>query len=190
MSQFSEIPTYNEIASALKKAKVDFQPSEIHGLMCGLICATPSDRKIHWETILLGKKKIPKSLDRVQYLFDSSYSQLAHFSFEFALLLPTENADINSRTEALGLWCQGFLTSLNKANVPIENREPGDATEAIADLIEISQVSFGDIAETEEDEAAYFELVEYVRLAVVMIYQELHPVSAPGQPLDGGDSLH
>lgn len=190
MSQFTDIPTYNDIASAIKKAKLPFQSSELHGLLCGIICATSGNNQGLWEAILLGKKKRPKSLDIVQSLFETSYDQLTHFSFDFFLLLPDDEADINSRTEALGLWCQGFLTSLNKANVPIENRAPGEATEAINDLIEIAQVSFGDIISTEEDEAAYVELVEYVRLAVVLIFQELHPESTPSQPLDGGDSLH
>jgi uncharacterized protein YgfB (UPF0149 family) len=47
------------------------------------------------------------------------------------------------------------------------------------DITEISEINFGDIAENDEDESAYFELVEYVRLSVLMIFHELKIDAAP-----------
>ncbi len=125
------------------------------------------------EKSILGKNKNPKYRESLQQLYEISYHQMSEFSFEFALLLPDDDININARTEALSLWCQGFLTGLKKSNVPIENREESDVTETINDILEIAQVKYGDIAEDDEDETAYFELIEYVRLGVLMIFQDL-----------------
>ena len=114
---------------------------------------------------------------------------MSEFSFEFTLLLPEDTADINFRTEALGLWCQGFLTGLNQSKIPIEEITSPEVTDALNDIMEVAQVEFGDIPSTDEDETAYYELVEYVRLVVLMVYHELKssPLIERG---DNDDLLH
>ena len=57
--------------------------------------------------------------------------------------------------------------------------------DAINDITEIAQVSFGDIKADDTAETDYCELVEYVRLAILMIYQELNtpPTKSKKKPL-------
>lgn len=172
MSNTPSLPSYDEITTALTSSPTQFDAAQAHGLMCGLLCATSDQSERDWEQLLFGhKQKKPHAI--LEHLYEASYQQMNEFSFEFSLLLPEDDVGINQRAEALGLWCQGFLTGLEHVKIPIQNRSPSDVTEALNDLIEISQVNYGDIAENEEDETAYFELVEYVRLAVLMIFQEL-----------------
>lgn len=185
MSTIPALPTYKEVTSALKNTPAKYHAAQVHGLMCGLICATSGKNDDHWQKQFLTEEN-KKSVEILQQLYETSYHQLSDFSFEFVLLLPEDTTDINQRAESLGLWCQGFLTGLEQGNVPITNRPMSEVTEAINDLVEISQVNYGDIAENDEDETAYFELVEYVRLAVLMIFQELRPVTPPAQ----NKSLH
>lgn len=168
MSRASSLDEFQELASALKKAGSDFHASQVHGLICGLICTTPKkfDNQI-WKKRILGKKnKVAENL--LHQLLETTYHELTEFSLEFSLLLPDDETDINDRTEALGLWCQGFLTGFGQ----VENREKNDVGDAIHDLIEIANVSYGQIPGNEEDEHAYIELAEYIRLAVLMIFQE------------------
>ena len=103
------------------------------------------------------------------------------------MLLPNDKTDINLRTEALGSWCQGFLSGLKQCHIPLENREPGDITDTLSDITEIAKVNFGDIKTTDEDEMAYFELVEYVRLAVLMLFHELNAIE-PDETIDGDEN--
>lgn len=189
MSTTSSFPTYKEVATALKKSPANYNAAQVHGLMCGLICATSGKSNTRWEPIILGNEKDPQMREILQRLYETSYHQMSEFSFEFGLLLPDDKIDINERTEALGLWCQGFLTGLEQGKVPIENREPSEVTETIEDLIEISQVNYGDLTSSDEDETAYFELVEYVRLAALMIFHELNADTMPGL-LSDNNSLH
>ena len=57
-------------------------------------------------------------------------------------------------------------------------RTPSDMTEAINDMIEIAKMNYEEVVAGEEDEAAYTELVEYVRMAAILIYQEMHELGA------------
>lgn len=182
MNTSSSLPNYAEITEALKKTPANYNASQVHGLMCGLICANSGKPDRQWESLLFGTTKDKQAVDVLLQLYETSYHQMSEFSFEFALLLPEDTLDINQRAEALGLWCQGFLTGLEQSKIPLENRPASEITEAIDDLIEISQVNYGDIATSDEDETAYFELVEYVRLAALMIFHELKSPSSPSNP--------
>lgn len=167
------LPSYSELVNTLTQAKINFTPSEAHGLLCGYLCAPSGANKTPWKKTLLGKNKNNACYELLQQIYEVSYHQMSDFSFEFSLILPDDEEDINIRTEALGLWCQGFLTGLEQSKIPIQRPEDNEFTETLNNLIEIAQVSYGDIADNEEDETAYFELVEYVRLGALMIFQEL-----------------
>ena len=173
----SSLPSFPEMNRVLEKLQLNDHPSQLHGLICGYICANEKKEAPEWDVFFSRVKKNKKLADLFVQLYESSYHQLTEFSFDFSLLLPTDDENINLRAESLGLWCQGFLSALRQANVPIENRDPSEVTDALEDILEIAQLNFGDIGENEEDEAAYYELVEHVRLSVLMIFQELQPHS-------------
>ncbi len=187
MSQTPLLPNYDDIKDALSDTR--FTPAEVHGLFCGYITATSGKVTHQWEKIILGKHKNPDALALLQSLYEITYHQLSEFSFEFSLVLPSDAIDINLRTEALGLWCQGFLSGLTQYNIPLQNREESDVTEILNNLIEIAQVNFGDIADDDEDETAYFELVEYVRLGALMVFQDLKAAN-PNTATDENDVMH
>lgn len=174
MSQKLSLPSYTELSEALKHADSVFQAAEVHGMLCGIICVSPDQNPSSWVKLILGTKKKQKDSEFLQELYTATHQQMGDFSFEFALLLPDDTTDINIRTEALGLWCQGFLTGLQQAPTPIEQHTSADAADALNDITEIAQVNHGEIMDSEENEAAYFELADYIRLAALMLYHEFH----------------
>jgi uncharacterized protein YgfB (UPF0149 family) len=177
MTLTSCLPSYNELSKLLLKIQPDLSPAEIHGLLCGHICTMPGKDDLRWKKILFHDKKYKKVLEVLSQFHAASYQQLSEFSFEFNLALPDDAVDINVRTEALGLWCQGFLLGLALAPTSNQNKVSAEITEALEDITEIAQINFGNIPENEEDETAYLELVEYVRLTILMIFDELRPVA-------------
>jgi len=172
MTQTPTLPSYEELSSLLLKFLPNSHAAQLHGLITGNICVT-SDNVDEIQKIFPEVKKNAKLLTILQEVYEKTYHLLSEFSFEFTLILPNDGIDINVRAESLGLWCQGFVTQLQENEALIRERVSDEAQEAINDFIEIAQVNFGDIATNEEDETAYFELVEYVRLSVLMIFQEL-----------------
>jgi len=170
------LPTYAELSRALSKTTLKLHPSQVHGLICGVLTGNLSGNPV-WEELVTGDKETGASHELLQSLYDSSAKQLDEFLFELQLLMPSEKEPLPERAEALTLWCQGFLTGLKVANVQIINREPGDVTEAINDMIEVAKMNYEEVVASEEDEAAYVELVEYVRMAVILIYQDLRDMA-------------
>lgn len=180
MSSSPVLPNYKKLTTLFKKMKSEFNASQTHGLLCGYLCTHPietSDPEL--DMSIFDVEVSPKAQPILTNLFKESYHSLKQFSFEFSLILPGEDADLNTRVEALGLWCQGFLIGIGQAATSLQKSKDPEIAEAISDLTEISQVNFGDIPENEEDEAAFLELVEYTRLSVLMIFNTIQSDSKP-----------
>lgn len=184
------MPTYQDLNAALSKTALKLHPSQVHGLISGILSANAKNNAA-WEEIITGGEEAVKTHELLQALYDTTANQLSDFLFEFQLVLPPDSEDLALRAEALTLWCQGFLTGLKSANIKIVGREPSDMTEAINDLIEIAKMNYEDVVASEEDEAAFVELMEYVRMAVILIYQESHPDSeTPAPTHSSSNQLH
>ncbi len=166
------LPNYTDVTTALDATETPFLVAQVHGFICGLLCATSGKTDNSWQKKVLAEHKSKAAREILQQLFETSFHLISEFSFEFTLLLPDDKTAINLRTEALGSWCQGYLSGLKHCHVPIENREPSEITDTLNDILEISQVNYDDLQQDEENEAAYFELLEYIRLAVLMIFHE------------------
>lgn len=171
------MPDFQTLNHALSDTTLKLHPSEAHGLISGVLSGDASG-KTPWEAIVTGDDDPAKTRELLQTLFEASAAQLDEFLFEFQLIMPPDSEDLTVRAEALTLWCQGFLTGLKLAKVQIVGRSPSDMTEAINDMIEIAKMNYEDVVANEEDEAAYIELVEYVRMAAILIYQEMHEQNA------------
>lgn len=169
VANMKQMPNYVELNRVLNKSSLKLHPSEVHGLICGILCSNKANK--NWEELIIGEEKEPaKTYELLQNLYNISAKQLDEFLFEFQLLLPEDSQHLNQRAEALSLWCQGFLTGLQSGKKNL--KRSSDINEAINDVTEIAKMNYEDVVENEEDEAAYIELVEYVRMAIILIYQD------------------
>lgn len=185
MQTTQSLPSYTELTNALQKTQALTEAAETHGLLCGIICATQGELPYDWEKQVIGPKPNPETSQLLQQAFDSSYQQISEFSLEFQLLLPSERTSLTNRTECLGLWCQGFLIGLNQREGLRELPFSTDAAEALEDITEIAQINSEETFDNNDNEAnetAYIELVEYIRLAILMLYYEMAPATAHEDP--------
>jgi uncharacterized protein YgfB (UPF0149 family) len=92
---------------------------------------------------------------------------------EFQPLLPTDDEALSVRTEALADWVQGFLYGLggstSGATLPLSPQ----SSEILADFAEISRAGEVGSEDAELEENAYAELVEFVRVGVQLMHEEL-----------------
>jgi uncharacterized protein YgfB (UPF0149 family) len=183
------LPTYTELDVALSKTKLKLHPSQVHGIICGILCGT-ADKNAEWEALITGDEVAPVVHKALVALYEATQKQLHDFLFEIEMLLPADAVDLSHRAEALTLWCQGMLTGLKIAQVPLMDREPGELTEAINDFIEIAKMNYEEVVSSEEDEVAYTELVEYVRMAAILIYQELQGDTTSANQIGSANRLH
>jgi uncharacterized protein YgfB (UPF0149 family) len=97
----------------------------------------------------------------------------------FQPLLPDDAEPLVQRVDGLAQWCQGFNHGLFVAarigDAEAELRS-GNTAEIVCDFADMAQVAVGDEEPDAEGEAAYVELVEYVRVSVQLVYEEFTAV--------------
>ena len=94
----------------------------------------------------------------------------------YPLLLP-DSASLTDRTGSLSSWCQGFIDGVGLAiaqkNVPIDSAGQDIIGEIIEDFSQISKLTSASVMNQDGEELAYMEVVEYVRVGVQLIFEEM-----------------
>ena len=183
------IPDYITITAALEKLDTEVTPSEVHGTLAGLLCAITSAKAELWQHNLWphmpqdsGDLLAAEALEIFNQLHDITRLQLNDPNCEFQLLLPVDDDHIDNRVNALGDWCQAYLVGLALGGIKDFAPLPDDAREVANDLVEIARAgSSYSLEGNEEDENAYAELVEYLRVGVLLINEELQPTKSSPQ---------
>ncbi len=94
------------------------------------------------------------------------------------VMLPEDATPLSVRTGALSEWCGGFLYGLALGGIREDLARSDTVEEVMKDFYDISHAGFVTQAPNEEDETAYVEIVEYLRMSVLLLYQELQAVPA------------
>ena len=183
------IPSYQALLSILETLETEATPSEVHGTLCGLLCAKVSAKAEQWQNSLFPQMERDEndllqteSLETLNQLHDASRLQLNDPNCEFELLLPDDAEPLETRVNALGDWCQGYLVGLTMAGISDFSPLPENAQEVANDMVEIARAGTSyDLEDSEEDENAYAELVEYLRVGILLINEELQPLQAAPQ---------
>ncbi|MGE3319708.1 MAG: UPF0149 family protein [Candidatus Berkiella sp.] len=174
-------PSFNEFASVLSAANTPFSAAYVHGLMSGLLCTDTRELPLVWEAFLTEPafSKLSADTELLNKLFVLTASHLESAPGAMLLLLPDDDAKMSLRLNALAKWCEGFLEG-----VTLENKglQLDIVKEALADLAEIKEVATK-TKSTKENEAAYTEVLEFVKVAVLLIYAECHPPQSAVNPL-------
>lgn len=180
------VPGFDQVAAALKAAGSPTHAAEIHGSLCGLACLLGPASAAPWIAEVMEDAGpaspgagIEAPLAELEALARATGASLEEGDMSFRPLLPDDAVVLTERADSLAHWCQGFAHGL------VVGGELGDAREAlgeglmgeiIGDITELARVAFtGDETEA-EGEAAYAELVEYLRVSVQLVFEEMLPV--------------
>ena len=185
------------LEDALRQCGSNWDASQTHGLLSGRLAIAGSDSGFDWlSQVLEGTEQADTIRDECEsmlgQLFEVTYRQLTERQSGFEPLLPSEDDCTVVRATALAHWCEGFLHALVAAHNGDELKtrlaaEP--LADIIRDMLQITRASADEDDNTESDDSAYTELVEYVRVAAQLVYEELadlrHPTREPAV-----DALH
>lgn len=187
-SPIAELPEFDVMVRMLSTAGIAHSPSELHGVICGLL-ATGQGRETPSLLATLATHAeqpagVPEPLSAA--LLECRDSALAGFSgasLDLALLLPPGDEELGLRVAALAQWCEGFLVGFGTGAAGISDSalSPG-IQEALSDLAAISQVETPE-EEGDEQEHLLEEVAEHCRMSALMIYTDLvmKPASAKAQ---------
>jgi uncharacterized protein YgfB (UPF0149 family) len=172
--------SYAELQRLLSECRAVIDPAEAHGTLTGALCANGQYALTDWVNEVL-----PDGVDQslalapLGRLYQATADALAGHLMEFDLLLPDDAQPIEARTEALTLWCNGFLYGLGTGGAADPQRLPGDAGEIIRDLSQITQAGVDTSEDAEANESALADLVEFARVGVQLIYEHFAAQRAP-----------
>ena len=172
--------TYDLIDDALIKANAIADASEAQGTLCGMICVSGAGSLNNWLSHIFGEEKdsknlyVPESDTILSALHDATVDAILEGDYDLALLLHDDNSPLDIRIDDLTNWCQGFLYGLSAAGLKDIKKLPEEASEVLQDMLDISKAGFDPEADEEENEEAYAEIVEYLRIGVYVVYDTLN----------------
>ena len=143
-------------------------PSELHGLLTGIVCVTEAPTREEWSQILTTLNVPELSEDALALLTDEAEDvvhALSEDELDYLLMLPDDEHLLQERVQALSDWCAGVVLGFGLASGHVRS----DERELIEHLQDVAAVEFEDSDNDEEGESSYEELYEFVRLIPVSL---------------------
>ncbi len=167
------MPEFQTLNSALANANAAFGAAEAHGILCAILCAEAQQSGTRWLNEVFPDAPGPDdSRDMLGEQFALTYRALEEGQMDFMPLLPSAGDLLDLRAISLGQWCQGFLIGLGLGGIgELQDKLSGNVSEVMSDLEQIAKSVSDDGGE--EDEAAFTEVLEYLRVSIQLIYEEL-----------------
>ena len=178
-TQEATLPSYDQIQLSLAPLNLPLSISELHGLICGYICAgSKSQAEAYLRTLMASFQQLDanEASSLLFTCFSVSQHLIEAFDFSFQLLIPDDDASLAVRAQAFSDWCEGFTQGLTLSNVGFDHFHDAEAKNALGHIEEFAQLDHDSLAMDEDDESALLEIQEYTRLAVLRLYGDLHSV--------------
>lgn len=183
--------SFDVIEDALRRVGAITEPAEAHGSLCGLACVLGADAQSSWladtlataeeadlpdEAAVAGPPGVEEAAELLSVLAATSTKALEAGDMSFQPLLPADDESLEQRTIALAAWCQGFNYGLALA-MRIGDADKAVQHDAIAEIVrdfaELAQLGYTEDEIEGEGEVAWAELVEYVRVSVQLVFEEM-----------------
>jgi len=179
--------SYAEIQRVLADERSMTDAAEAHGTLAGALCTAGAYRFEDWlHEILPDGRTQDISAGALRSLYFVTAETLNAAEMEFNLLLPEDSQPLHERAAALAQWCVGFLYGLGSSSIQDLSKLPGEVGEVVRDFDEITRVGVEVSDGDEQNEGAFAELVEFVRVGVQLVFEELEglrtPASAEPEP--------
>lgn len=187
---------YNILYSQLFTLTENLSVSELHGVISATVCLHKSQayKYLDWDLITglahddsktLSSSSISENnqlKNLCEDICEATYDSINSNLFEFDILLPNSDIDVDLRVEELAAWSRGFSYAMIKA-LALKNKSPNASysdlglseigVEALKDINDVSQVETEELGDIDEAEDAYAEIAEYLRIATQTIYDEI-----------------
>lgn len=172
---------YNELSEMLRQSQSVSCAADCHGFLCAQICVSEHSERDVWEEYLDlqsdDERLVHECCEEIDALIAEIRRLLISPDFDFQLMLPDDETPLPDRVNALSEWCHGFLNgfALGRHTGIIMDHE--ESKELLENFAKICNIGVDEVTD-ETDEQALFELVEYVRMGAIYIYDRLQPYNS------------
>lgn len=180
---------FEQVNEALEPFAELESPAFIQGMLIGLLCGDNDLQEAVWIKKLIEEAQIKsvkesflKTLDMV---FQETNKGLNGSGFELEFCIPDDSEPLVFRAAMLGQLCEGVLYGLGLVGAlnEAENKIPANVRELVEDLGQIATIDVSSLNKddkvTDEEESDFMELVEFVKVGILTINEELNPTQAP-----------
>jgi yecA family protein len=174
-----QLPEYDEIKEQLSGAGMKTGPAEAHAFISGLICGDFETSLQLMQQELFGdsdahEPQVQECKGALLQMHAEIREQLEDPVMGFRLMLPHDDVRSDERAQQLVNWCQGFLFGFGISVRDNERNVSDVAQESLTDISEFTRLDVDSIdADDEEQRQQMTELEEYLRVAVMTIYEDV-----------------
>jgi len=179
---------YSAIETALQRAEAEMHTAETHGVLCGFLCTSTNAADSRWLKQVLPETEtgdvLAQQTEHVLLKLQNYYlDQLNSSDFQFALLLPSDEHALPERLQALAEWCDGFSLGISAGGLSQKRSShlSHESQEFLQDVLRFTELET-QLLGNEENETAYMELTEYLKIGVVTLYEDCHPTQSTSNP--------
>lgn len=160
----------------LRALDCDIGAAECHGILCGMLCGPRAFDHGLWLAHLSGRDDLTpltqgEPAAALAALAEHTLQALAAGDYGFTLLLPDDEQPLPRRAGAFAAWCRGYLSGLGLAGIADTATLGEDARGFLRDVERFGALEVGPDA-GEDDERAFAEVTEFVRMGVLIVYAE------------------
>lgn len=169
---------FNELNQLLSEAGSGTRAAECHGFLCGYFCSNGDPEEEVVRNCLLADIEgdlLLVCLERIRTLAADVHDQITSPDFALKLLLPDDTRPLSERGASFIQWCEGFLSGLGAAGALKFFSLSSEGQELLDDLYKICRLDPQGMHDSAPDEEySLMELIEYVRMGAILIYEEFH----------------
>ncbi len=170
-------PDYDVVNDALQRCECGQDAAEQHGQLCAILSLIESITLEQWLGIALprsekGDALIAETRSILSEVYQQTVQTIDAEDFDFQLLLPDDDAELSQRLQAISHWCAGFLMGITHAGITDIDKLAANLPEIVRDFVEISRAESFEINNSEEDEASFTEISEFVRMGTLLFRVE------------------
>lgn len=162
---------FDQVADLFLIEGIDLPPSQWHGCIVGLLVSgLRADELLGAMGHALQESITGDLMIASEQSAKASLRALRDPNYGFSPLIPDDDDELELRSEALASWCEGFLQGF-AAGVAGSDQISTEAAEILRDMAQIARLEVDSTSDIDEQESDFIELVEYVRVVVLNLYQ-------------------
>jgi len=172
--------SYDDLEGLLAGFGVPSSAAQVHGYLTGLVLPGVEGSIVFLlEGSELAASGQPQLLERLDTLSVEIRKGLEEPE-PFDPLLPDDDVALEQRVAELVAWCEGLLSAFAERSP--SGSLSAEGSEVVEDIQALAEAGYN--GDDEAEEVAYTEVVEFLRVAVSLLFEELRE-SAPSQAENG-----
>lgn len=155
-------------------------PAFLHGMLTGELCGADTLAVGDFIKGLLqeiGAESVRETaLQTLYVLYDETLKGLTSSDFSLELCLPEDEKPLLERARAVGQWCEGFLYGFGLTH-PGRAKLGDEVKEYLLTLQDVADIDSEALKGVEDEQlnAQLEEVIEFIRIGAIAVYENLHP---------------